>query len=343
MWDISWRDVAIGLGAAALVAGVAIATGGLGLAGLGALEASGVLAVGTTEVAGSVMAATGTVVGGLSAAQTLTTVLTGRDPSGRPVSDAQRSRALGALPVEAFTTFLGFKGIFGGPPSPGGSVSSQGALALNPALATVSVSHPALSGAGLLQPLVPALAMSMSGSGGGTSGGGEPSPSGTSNVDPARGSVGPAATGGDPGPIPDKPSIPPPDWARPFPAPVEGNAQFSTPQHGETSINVARALSEVPDTDELPGPTSVHLNQQMRTVTRGTSIPSTSIRRPDVVAKTKTDDYLGILRVEVPSAVDVRTPKAFGRLIGRNLKEMLREGPSSEGLMIIWEFGGPKK
>ncbi|WP_053082745.1 SpvB/TcaC N-terminal domain-containing protein [Bacillus cereus] len=115
-WEVSWKDVAIGAGiavvgiaAVALTAGVAAPVVVPAVAGLfGVSEA--------TVVTGAV--AIGTAAGIAGAATTANEVVTGRNSAtGEQLSDIERSRRLGALPVEIAATALGLRGLQGGSPS----------------------------------------------------------------------------------------------------------------------------------------------------------------------------------------------------------------------------------
>jgi len=115
-WKISWTEVAIGAGIAVVgIAAVALTAGALApvivpatAALLGVSEA--------TVVTGAVVV--GTTVGAVGTANTASEVLTGKSSStGEPLTDAERSRRLGALPVELAATALGVRGLRGGPPT----------------------------------------------------------------------------------------------------------------------------------------------------------------------------------------------------------------------------------
>ncbi|WP_445282331.1 RHS repeat-associated core domain-containing protein [Streptomyces sp. DSM 118148] len=115
-WDISWKDVAIGaaiaVGTVAVVA-VVVASAGTAAAPLLAATATSLGVSEATVVTGVV--ATGTAFGIAGTVNTANEVRTGRTVTGRVLSDQERSRKLGALPVEAVATIFGMRGIsFGG-------------------------------------------------------------------------------------------------------------------------------------------------------------------------------------------------------------------------------------
>jgi len=183
-WDISWTDVAIGAGVA--IVGVAVVAITAGVAGPAVVAgAAAILGVSeATVVTGAV--AIGTVAGAYSTANTADEVISGRDSTtGATLTDEQRSRRLGALPVEAVTTFLGVRSLgrgisFGGggaPPSAPALVPAPaGGLGLPPPIRlpampaiTVTAVPEALpvAGAGVGTLAIPLLMSMMSGGSGG--------------------------------------------------------------------------------------------------------------------------------------------------------------------------------
>jgi RHS repeat-associated protein len=183
-WKVSWTDVAIGAGVSLLVVGAVVVTAGLAapaaatmLAAVGVSEAT-VAALGTTAVVA------GTAAGVVGTGNTAAEVLTGTTATGRTLSDAERSRRLGALPVEALATALGVRALTGGG---GGSGSlpfpgQSGAAALNLAPATVAVSSP--SAAAGLSSAAPAVMMSMMRGDGTSSSSSEAEPTSSSSSEP---------------------------------------------------------------------------------------------------------------------------------------------------------------
>jgi RHS repeat-associated protein len=121
-WDISWTDVAIGAGAAILVVGAVALTAGLAAPAIaGGLAAAGVSAE-TISAVGTVAVAVGATAGVAGTAETATEVATGVNPvTHQRISDQQRSRQLGALPVQIVASALGLRGIAGGGSSGGSS------------------------------------------------------------------------------------------------------------------------------------------------------------------------------------------------------------------------------
>jgi RHS repeat-associated protein len=180
-WKVSWTDVAIGAVGAALVVGVVVVTAGLAApAAAAALTAVGVseatiAAVGTTAVA------VGTAAGVVGTGNTAAEVVTGRTATGRTLTDAERSRRLGALPVEAVATALGVRALTGG--GGGGSLpfpGRGGAAAREAAPATVAVSSPpAAAGLASVSPSI--LMSAMTGEGGGSSSSTPPEPTSSSS------------------------------------------------------------------------------------------------------------------------------------------------------------------
>lgn len=161
LWEISWIDVAIGAGVALLAVGAVVVTAGLA----GPVIAGGLAAAGVSKVTVGALATTaaiaGTVAGAAGTANTAYEVIKGETVSGRTLSDAERSRKLGALPVEAAATALGVRAITGGfssgggaPPLPGPS----GSATLEFATVGVAVTPVAAAGAA---PVTSNMMMSM--------------------------------------------------------------------------------------------------------------------------------------------------------------------------------------
>ncbi|MFE0458305.1 SpvB/TcaC N-terminal domain-containing protein [Kitasatospora sp. NPDC058965] len=188
-WEISWRDVAIGAGVAALtVAAVVVVVASAGTAAPGlAAAAAGALGVSETTLVTGVAVA-GTSLGVAGTINTAGVVATGRTANGRVLSDQERSRRLGALPVEAVATVFGMRGISigggGGGAGPAAEFVSvgNGTAALRPPAISFSLPQivanseaiaPAL--ASTITPVVTALTGG-GGGGGGSSGGGEQGP-----------------------------------------------------------------------------------------------------------------------------------------------------------------------
>jgi RHS repeat-associated protein len=178
-WDISWRDVAIGAGVALLtVAAVAVvvATAGTAAAPLVAAAATAFEVSEATVVTAAV--ATGTVAGMAGTMNTANEVATGRTATGHVLTDQERSRRLGALPVEAVATVFGMRGSFGG--GGGGAAGDlvlagngagalRGGFSFSPsqAIANAQALAPAL--AATLVPVATAMTGSMGTGGGGSS------------------------------------------------------------------------------------------------------------------------------------------------------------------------------
>jgi RHS repeat-associated protein len=131
-WEISWTDVAIGAVTAVVIVGaVALTAGAAAPLIAGGLAAAGVEA-GTISALGSAVVLTGATVGVVGTVDTAAEVATGRNPvTGEKISDQQRSRELGALPVQIIGSALGLRGISGG-----GGGGSSGLNQLVPAVAT---------------------------------------------------------------------------------------------------------------------------------------------------------------------------------------------------------------
>jgi RHS repeat-associated protein len=127
-WDISLTDVAIGALTAVVVVGAIALTAGVAAPAIAAgLTAVGVSAE-TITTLGTVAVAAGTSAGIVGTADTAAEVFTGVDPStGKTISDQQRSRALGALPVQLLASAIGIRGISsGGGPTGGTSFAPAG-------------------------------------------------------------------------------------------------------------------------------------------------------------------------------------------------------------------------
>ncbi|MFJ4617145.1 SpvB/TcaC N-terminal domain-containing protein [Streptomyces sp. NPDC088812] len=142
-WDISWKDVAIGaavaVGTVAVVA-VVVASAGTAAAPVIAAAATTLGVSETALVTG--VAVTGTAFGVAGTVNTANEVATGRTVTGRVLSDQERSRKLGALPVEAVATVLGMRGIsLGG--GGGGAASSIAADVSVGANGTAALTRPA--------------------------------------------------------------------------------------------------------------------------------------------------------------------------------------------------------
>lgn len=114
-WDVSWKEVAIGAGLAVVgVAAIALTAGAA--APLVVPFVAGALGVSEAAVVtGAVVI--GTTAGVVGSADTASEVMTGVDSTtGETLSDKDRSRRLGALPVQIIATFLGARGLGGGKP-----------------------------------------------------------------------------------------------------------------------------------------------------------------------------------------------------------------------------------
>jgi len=113
-WEVKWTQVAIGFGVAVVVVGAVALTAGLaagpiagGLATLGVSEGA-IATLGTTVVAA------GTAAGVVGTGNTITELTTGKDTlTGRPLTDDEASRRLGALPVDLVATALGVRALGG--------------------------------------------------------------------------------------------------------------------------------------------------------------------------------------------------------------------------------------
>ncbi|WP_406193202.1 hypothetical protein OH807_02330 [Kitasatospora sp. NBC_01560] len=224
-WRISWKDVAIGAGIAALtVAAVVVVVASAGTAAPGlAAAAAATLGVSEATLVTGVVAAS-TAVGVVGTVNTANEVATGRTSTGRVLSDQERSRRLGALPIEAAATILGVRGLSAG----GGGGASGGAAEFVPAgNGTAALRSPALESSFALPDIVanaeavaPALASVVGpvvtaitgggGAGGGGGGGGEPPEQGPPEQGPAAppepggpaqsSAAEPGPAGGPPGP-----------------------------------------------------------------------------------------------------------------------------------------------
>lgn len=112
-WEISWTDVAIGAAGAVLVVGAVALTAGLAAPAIaGGLAAAGVSAE-TITTLGTAAVVAGTATGVVGTADTAAEIATGRKANGEAISDQQRSRELGALPVQILATALGVRSISG--------------------------------------------------------------------------------------------------------------------------------------------------------------------------------------------------------------------------------------
>ncbi|MGC0327214.1 RHS repeat-associated protein [Streptomyces sp. SAI-170] len=222
-WDISWKDVAIGaavaVGTVAVVA-VVVASAGTAAAPLLAATATTLGVSEATVVTGVVV--TGTAFGVAGTVNTANEVATGRTITGRVLSDQERSRKLGALPVEAVATIFGMRGItFGG--GGGGaapsiaadvSVSANGSAALaRPSfdfgfsLPNVVANTEAIAPA-LMATAVPVVSAITGGGGGGGASGGSGESGGQSqepnqSVKPPPEPNSSSATGASPGVQPE--------------------------------------------------------------------------------------------------------------------------------------------
>jgi RHS repeat-associated protein len=114
-WNVSWTDVAIGAGVAILVVGAVALTAGLAAPGIAAgLTAAGVSAEAVTAL-GTTAVAAGTAYGVVGTANTVDELRTGiNSETGRPLSDAEASRRLGALPIQIVATAFGMRSMAGG-------------------------------------------------------------------------------------------------------------------------------------------------------------------------------------------------------------------------------------
>lgn len=187
-WDIDWGEVAIGFGVAAV--GVALVVVTAGVAGPAVVAgAATILGVSEATVVTGV-AVVGTAAGIVGTAQTASEVTTGTDSSGHVLSDAERSRALGRLPVEALATVFGARGLGAGgggvPPAAPSLVPAlaEGLEGFTPQFTAPPITLPitatpssAVSGAGVVSSIVFSSMMS----GGGGSSGGDPSSSSSSS------------------------------------------------------------------------------------------------------------------------------------------------------------------
>jgi len=114
-WEISWTDVAIGAGAAILVVGAVALTAGLAAGPIAAGLATAGLTASEISALGTAAVAVGTAAGVAGTADTATELVTGINSStGRPLTDEEGSRRLGALPVQIVATALGVRGLTGG-------------------------------------------------------------------------------------------------------------------------------------------------------------------------------------------------------------------------------------
>ncbi|MFT4066305.1 SpvB/TcaC N-terminal domain-containing protein [Paraburkholderia sp.] len=127
-WDISWSDVAIGAVLAVATVAVVVVTAGAAAPVIAAGLAEAGVSAATITTLGQAAVATGVVLGAAGTADTAGAVITGVDPAtGRTLTDQERSRRLGALPIEAAATFLGARGLSGGgPPGLGDPVPAGG-------------------------------------------------------------------------------------------------------------------------------------------------------------------------------------------------------------------------
>jgi RHS repeat-associated protein len=152
-WKVSWTDVAIGFVGAVVIVGAVALTAGLAAP----VIASGLAAAGVSEGAiatiGTAAVYTGVATGVVGTVDTAAEVATGRNSlTGAQISDEQRSRELGALPVQILGTALGLRGISaggGGPPPTGQLVPSlaQGFAdeeTIGPLLAALGVRAPSI-------------------------------------------------------------------------------------------------------------------------------------------------------------------------------------------------------
>lgn len=191
-WDVQWGQVAIGFGVAALAVGIVVVTAGIaGPAVIGG--AAAILGVSEATVVTGV-AVVGTAAGMVGTAETATQVITGRDTSGHTISDTERSRALGRLPVEAIATIIGARGITGGGGPPASAAAellpaADGTATLMPSFNAPAISMPvatpqaAVAGTSVVSAMVMS-SMLGGGPGGGSSGsGGSSGP--TSPTEPA--------------------------------------------------------------------------------------------------------------------------------------------------------------
>ncbi|MFF1566872.1 SpvB/TcaC N-terminal domain-containing protein [Streptomyces sp. NPDC058293] len=108
------------------------------------------------------------------------------------------------------------------------------------------------------------------------------------------------------------------------PAPIFGNPQVTGPGHAEKMVETATELSHIKDAKK------VFMHSRWTTITEG---EMASTKLPDVAMVSESG---GITAVEVPSTSDVRSAKAFGSLIARNLKVLRQMREKSEGLFIIF-------
>ena len=119
-WDISWSDVAIGAAIAVATVAVVVVTAGAAAPVIAAGLAEVGVSAATITTLGEAAAATGVVMGAAGTADTAAAVFTGVDPAtGRTLTDQERSRRLGALPIEAVATVLGARGLDAGGTPPG--------------------------------------------------------------------------------------------------------------------------------------------------------------------------------------------------------------------------------
>ena len=203
-WDVDWKEVAIGAAGAALLTGAVILTAGLAVPAIaGGLTAAGVSAE-TIGLVGSAAAATGVTLGAAGAIDSASQVLTGRDATGNQVSDAQRSRQLGALPIQVVSAAFGLNelGGSGGAGAPGeGSLEfatpngapfpSSGAAISAPSVPLTTAVPVLAAGTGIIGSDLLMSSISASGGGGGDGGGsgagGEGPPSEPSSGDDSGG------------------------------------------------------------------------------------------------------------------------------------------------------------
>jgi RHS repeat-associated protein len=205
-WDVSLKQVAIGAVGAALIIGVAVLTAGVATPALAAGLAYAGVGAETISTLGMAATATGAVLGIAGTADTFSQVTTGHDLNGNAVSDDQRSRQLGALPIVFAASLFGLAK-FGGSGGAGGAVENGGLNSgmLNPATANVPPLSPGAVAIGVpsvpLTDSVPALTtgagifatpqlMSMTGTSGGGSGSGGGGGAGSGEASPSEPSPG---------------------------------------------------------------------------------------------------------------------------------------------------------
>ncbi|MEU7903555.1 SpvB/TcaC N-terminal domain-containing protein [Actinoplanes sp. NPDC049118] len=219
-WKVQWKHVAIGFAVAAVtVVAVAVVVASAGTAAAPLLAGAAAI-TGVSEgtiVTGLVVA--GAAVGTANVAKTTHELSTGRDLSGKQMSDEELSRKLGALPVDVVATVLGVKGIsFGGGGGGGAAASeiagvSEGGAAVLRGFSAPSFSLPSI--VANAKSVAPALA--------------------SAAVPVAMAMVGGGGGGGEPPPESNQPKQPPEKTSSQAPPPEDGALQSASPNAGATT------------------------------------------------------------------------------------------------------------